>query len=166
MFLTAEFVKPEPAADGVSALLAEGFDTNSIDIFSDRPVELVEDMLRRRSSASLVAVLGAIINGGLATGFIIYTQHDYPLVTGGMPLVSGWATGVISYELTMAGAVAGAVLAFLWEAGLFRRRKGRPPTLKDGSIFLRVECPDDAATTVTDCLSSAGAVEITRQETA
>jgi hypothetical protein len=165
MFLTAEFLKPEPVASGVSALLLAGFGKDEIDIFSDKPVELPSGLLDRPGRTSLFAVLGAMINGGLATGFVFYTQHDYPLITGGMPLVSGWATGVISWELAMAGAVAGTVLAFVWQAGLLRRRKGGPPPpLKEGSIFLQVRCSEHSAATAAECLSRAGAAEIVKQE--
>jgi hypothetical protein len=103
------------------------------------------------------------VNGGLATGFIYYTQHDYPLITGGMPLFSWWATGVITYELTMAGAVAGLVIAFLWEAGLLRRRPPAPVLLSSSS-FIRVECESDAAPAASECLTGSGAVRVDRVE--
>ena len=61
---------------------------------------------------SLFAVLGALLGGGLTTAFIFYTKLDYPLVTGGMPLTSGWATGVVTFEFTMGGAVVGRFLRF------------------------------------------------------
>ena len=165
MFLTAEFLKPEPVASGVSALLSAGFGRDQIEIYSDKPVELPKGLLDRPGRTSLLAVLGAIVSGGLATAFVFYTQHDYPLLTGGMPLVSGWATGVISWELTMAGAVAGIVLAFVWQAGLLRRRKGGPPPpLKEGSVYLQVRCTEHSATTAAECLSRAGAVKVVTQE--
>ena len=42
-------------------------------------------VLDRPSHMSLVSVLGAIVFGTLATAFIRWTQHNYRLVTGGMP---------------------------------------------------------------------------------
>jgi len=167
MFLTAEFSRRDAIAPAVSALRAAGFGKEEIEIFSDRPVELPKGLLDRPGRTSLVAVLGAIINGGLATAFVYYTQRDYPLATGGLPLVSGWATGVVSYELTMAGAVAGIVLAFLWEASLLRRRKGAPPpALKDGAVFVRVKCAAESASAAAQCLTQTGALEISKQEAA
>src|SRR2546426_390198 len=138
MLLTAEFLTADSTVQAVSALRAEGFSANDIELFSDRPLELPAGMLDRRSYISLAAVLGALVSGSLATAFIFFTQYNYPLVTGGMPLVSGWATGVVSYELIMAGSVAGVVLAFLWEGRLLRRDGAPPPALKEGSIFLRI----------------------------
>ena len=165
MLLTAEFLTTESVVDAVAALNTAGFSSSDVELFSDRPVELPGGMLQRRSHISLMAVLGAIVNGALATAFIFSTQHNYRLVTGGMPLISGWSTGVVSYELTMAGAVAGVVLAFLWEAGLiFRRRRGvPPPALKEGSVFLRVTCHEGSAIGATHCMEQAGAIEVIEQ---
>jgi hypothetical protein len=168
MLLTAEFLTTESATEAVCALTSEGFSASEMELFSDRPVELPAGMLERRSYISVFAVLGAIVNGTLATAFIFFTERNYPLVTGGMPLISGWSTGVISYEMIMAGAVAGTVLAFLWEARLILRR-GRsdpPPALKEGSIFLRVGLRENSAPGVTRRLEQAGAVEIIKQQEA
>ena len=60
---------------------------------------------------SLAAVTGAITSCLLAIGFVYFTQHNYPLITGGMPLFSFWATGVVFYEMTMFGAI---VTTFFW----------------------------------------------------
>ena len=164
MWLTAEFLSTESAAEAVAALGAEGFSSSEIELFSDRPVELPAGMLKRRSHISLAAVLGAIINGGLATLFIFFTQRNYRLVTGGMPVISGWSTGVISYELTMAGAVAGVVLALLWEGRLLIRRKGAPPPeLKEGAVYVRVECGEGVAAGAARRLEQAGAREVVEQ---
>lgn len=166
MYLTAEFLGPEPVPDCVSMLMAAGFGKDEIEIFSDRPIELPGEPLKRRSWMSVAAVVGAITNGGIATAFMYYTQHDYPLNTGGMPTVSGWATGVISYELAMAGAVAGLVSCFLWESRLFRRPKVRLPSpRKSGSIFVAVRCTEGTAVVAQESLEGAGAVDLIRQET-
>ncbi len=157
MWLTAEYPDEHAAAAGAASLRSAGL--GEIELFSDRPL----DLTGRPSRASLIAVAAAILNGALATAFVYYTQRDYPLVTGGMPIISPWATGVITYELTMAGAMAGVVIAFLWESGLLRRRRGpSPPALRDGAVFVRVHCPPDAAGLASDCLSRSGAVAIAR----
>jgi ActD protein len=168
MLLTAEFLTTESVTEAVSALTAEGFSAGEIELFSDRPVELPAGVLDRRSHISLAAVLGAIVNGGVATAFIFFTQRNYRLVTGGMPVISGWSTGVVSYELTMAGAVAGVVLAFFWEGRLlFRgRRNPPPPVLREGSMFLRVTCGEASAPGAARRLEQAGAREIVEQREA
>ena len=165
MLLTAEFLATESATQAVCALTAEGFSARDMELFSDCPVGLPSGILERRSYISLFAVLGAVMTGAVATAFVFFTERDYPLITGGMPLISAWSTGVISYEMTMAGAVAGTVLALLWEGRLILRR-GRsvpPPALKEGSIFLRVVCAENLMSGVTRRLEQAGAVEIIKQ---
>ncbi len=162
--VAAEYADQESVAAGVSELAKAGFGAGEVDIFSDRPVELPAGVLDRPSRASLFGVLGAAINGSLATAFMIFTQHNYPLVTGGMPISSPWSTGVVSYELTMAGAVAGVVIAFLWESGLLRRRRPRPPARSEGSIAVRVRCSGDSLTRAEECLSRTGATVISRAE--
>jgi hypothetical protein len=164
MWLTAEYPDEGLLAAGVTALLDGGFESSAIEVYSRRPVELPHGFVHRPSRASLVAVLGALVNGCLATAFMFYTQHDYPLVTGGMPLYSWWATGVVTYELTMAGAVAGVVFAFLWEAGLLRRHKPPAPALENGLGFVRVRCAADAAVAASECLKRSGALAIERLE--
>ena len=71
---------------------------------------------------SLGAVSGAVLLGLLTIGFVSYTQHNYPLVTGGMPIFSFWATGAVFYELTMLGAILTTFVWFLWESGVLRRQ--------------------------------------------
>lgn len=165
MLLTAEFASAESIPDAVRALAAAGFSGGKIEIFSDRPVDLPEGVLAKRSHISLAAVAGAAINGALATAFIFFTERNYALVTGGMPLTSWWPTGVISYEMAMAGAVAGIIAAFLWEGRLLFRSKARAPVrLKEGAAFVEVHCdansmPDAAAT-----LKVAGATAVTEVE--
>jgi len=163
MLLTAEFLATGSIVQAVSALRAEGFSPSDIELFSGRPLELPQDMLERPSHISLAAVLGALISGSLTTAFIFFTQHNYPLVTGGMPLVSGWSTGVVSFELIMAGAVAGVVFAFLREGRLLRRAAALPPALKDGSVFLRIECPEESAPRAVRCFEVAGAQDIVEE---
>jgi hypothetical protein len=115
---------------------------------------------------SLASVLGAIAFGSLATGFIYWTQHNYRLVTGGMPLFSWWATGVITYEMTMLGAVVATFAWFLWESGLLRRRGSNAPvpTVDPGSIRLRVRCHGLQSAQVVETMRRAGAIGIERSE--
>ena len=164
MWLTAEFSTVDSVAEAVSTLRAGGFTADEIELFSDRPVELPAGLLDRRSHISLLAVLGAIVNGGLATAFIFFTERNYRLITGGMPIISGWSTGVVSYELTMAGAMAGVVIGLLWEGRLLFPRSQPAPLVRQGSILMRVGCPDRLVTDATRCLMTSGALEITQQE--
>jgi Protein of unknown function (DUF3341) len=162
--VTGEFREKEPVVHTIRQLRAAGIDPSALDLFSAEPVELARGVLDRPSRMSLAAVLAAAGTGLLATAFISYTQHDYKLVTGGMPLFSFWATGVITYELTMLGAIAATFAWFLWESGLIRRReKDAPvPRVDPGVICLRVRCRAGQAQETTDTLHRHGALRIER----
>jgi hypothetical protein len=114
---------------------------------------------------SLASVTGAIVFGVLATGFIFWTQHNYNVVTGGMPVFSFWATGVITYEMTMLGAIVATFTWFLWESGLIRKRdRSAPvPQVSPGSICLRVCCRVEDSERAIEMTRRAGAVDIERK---
>ena len=159
-YLHAEFSQPEAAAAAVADLAAAGVSRDAMELYSLRPVELDPPPLPRRSRMSLTAVLSAISVGGGATILMYWAQRDYPLVTGGMPINSGWATGVVTFETTMAGAVIGIFAALLWESGLIRRRKRTPvPNLPDEGVVLQVAEVRDAAA-LEESLRAAGATKV------
>lgn len=146
-YLHAEFRRPEEAIAAAGKLVAAGIPKSALELYSRRPVETDPPILPRKSRMSLVAVLAAITVGTGATALMFWVQSDYPLVTGGMPITSGWATGVVTFETTMAGAVFGIFLALLWESGLIRRRRQAPvPELPDDGVVLEVQVNGRAET--------------------
>lgn len=164
VFVTGEFREKEPVVHTIRQLRAAGMDPSAVDLFSAEPIELARGVLDRPSRMSLAAVSAAVGTGLVATAFIRYTQHDYKLVTGGMPLFSFWATGVITYELTMLGAIAATFAWFLRESGLIRKRdKDAPvPHVDPGVICLRVRCPAEQAPETIDTMRRHGALKIER----
>jgi len=166
VYLTTEFRDQRKLEEAIHALKAEGVDPLDMDLFSEEPVELRRGVLDRPSRMSLVAVLGAITLGGLATAGVYTAQHSYALVTGGMPIFSFWGSGVITYETTMMGAVFSTFGWFLWESGLLRKRdKTIPvPLVPPGSMCLRVRCADSHR--VRQILYQAGAITVETKETA
>ena len=164
LFLMGEFLEKERVADAIRHLRAAGIEPGSLDLFSAEPVELPRGVLDRPSSMSRAAVSAAVAFGLLATLLIGYTQHDYKLVTGGMPLFSFWATGVITYEMTMLGAIVATFAWFLRESGLMRGRdKEAPvPQVDPGIICLRVRCRPEQVAMAVEALRRHGAVEVER----
>jgi hypothetical protein len=165
MYLIAEFRAKDAAAAAIRSLRASGIAAADLDVFSEEPVEFARGVLDRPSHMSLVTVSGALLFGALATGFIWWTQHDYPLVTGGMPIFSFWATGVITYEMTMLGAIVAAFAWFFWESGLVgkRDRCAPVPAVDPGSLCLRVRCRGAEAAQAIDAMCLAGAVGVQRR---
>lgn len=161
MYLTGDFHEMEPAVAAILELKANEFDPDDLVVFSDEPVEFPRGVLDRPSHMSLASVLGGITFLLLATGFVYFTQHNYPLVTGGMPLFSFWATGVIFYEMTMLGTIVTTFVWFLKESGVLRRRSPAPiPKVEPGWICLRVRCGAEQVAEVTHWLNRAGAASV------
>ncbi len=165
MILTADFGDPQSVASAIRALQARGYGAEEIDVFSTAPVELAEALLERRSRMSLVAVTSAVVFGLSAIAFVHYTQNNYRIVTGGMPIFSWWSTGVIFYEFTMFGSISATFVMFLLESGLLGRRHSDPaPVLEAGRIHLRLMCQAEDAAPAADCLYQAGAASVEEME--
>lgn len=119
---------PSPAR-GVYGLLAE-FDTAEalvaaarkaraagyacIEGFSPFPIdELAEAIGFSSNSVPLACLIGGI--AGCVGGFLmqVYATLDFPLNIGGRPLIPPEAFALITFELTVLGAVTGAVFTML-----------------------------------------------------
>ena len=101
---------------------------------------------------------------GCATGFAfpIYTILDWPMITGGKPLISIPPLVVIAFEMTILFAAVGGMIAFLALSGL-PRLTGRPaPDLRftDDKTGIRVTCAPERAAAVRACLERTGASEV------
>ena len=162
MFLLGRFRYRPELISAITALKELGFTDDTMDLFSREPVQLKAGILDRPSKMSLASVIGAATVGGLATAFVYWAQNNYELVTGGMPTFSWWATGVISFETTMLGAVLATFSYYLWESARDRRnmRDAPVPQLDPNTMVLRVHCSEADAVAAEAILSHAGALEI------
>lgn len=161
MYLKADFQDRTTLIGAIRELRGDGFSSVDLDLFSDEPIELPRGVLDRRSRMSLTVVTGAVTLCLLTIGFVYFTQYNYPLVTGGMPLFSFWATGVIFYELTMLGGILTTLACFLWESGLLRRKRGAPvPLIEPGTFCLRVRCDANRMNDASSALERSGALRV------
>lgn len=164
-YLMGEFRDRSSLATAINALRAAGVSNDDLDIFSEEPVEFPRGVLDRPSRMSLVSVLGAIVLGGGGTTFVWWAQNNYAVVTGGIPVYSWWGTGVITYELTMLGAILATFGYFLWESGLIRKRdKTAPvPAVQPECICLRVRSASEDVTKPAALLREAGATSVEKK---
>ena len=163
MCLTGEFEDGQAAGAAVAGLRALGLADEQMEVFSTGPVELGAGSLEQRSRMSGMAVAAAVGLCLLAVCFVAYTQFAYPLVTGGMPLFSVWATGVIFYEMTLLGAIAAIFVSFLRESGLLRAARVVPPAVVEpGRIYLRLDCQIDQLSDLAESLYRAGASRVSK----
>jgi len=158
VYLIGEFHEKEAVRAAIRTLREGGVPPTDIDLFSEEPVEFPRRVLDRPSRMSLASVLGAIAFGSLATAFIYWTEHNYQLNTGGMPVFSFWATGVITFEMTMLGAIVATFCWFLLESGLARKRDHAAPVpeVDPGAICLRVRCSMEDAPLAIAAIRRAG----------
>jgi hypothetical protein len=134
-----------------------GIPAENIQVLTREP--LVRELPPTRSSRMpLIAVTGAVIGFFIAISLVTGTAMNYRLPTGGMPLVPPMTTAVITYELTMLGAVLATVLTLIFEGGLGAGRDLPPiPELTQGDAVVSVRCTGDEARKVRDVLEGAAA---------
>lgn len=166
-YLTGTFSSKEIAVQAINQLKAGGYGPDDLAVFSDEPVEFPHGVLDRPSHMSLAVVSGAVLFFLLIVSFVYFTQHNYRLVTGGMPIFSFWPTGVVFYEITMLGAILTTFGWFIWESGLLRRDKSVPvPAVEPETICLRIRCATEKFDSAATILRSAGAANVAKLEKA
>jgi len=157
------FPGPDSAERGMNALRNAGIDVSKIVVMSSVPYEEYSfGCAPPPKEMPWLAVLGGLAGG--AFGFLLawWTQEAYPLVTGGMPILAPWPTSIVTYELTMLGAVLTTVVTLLvtcrlpsWGAKLY------DPEVSNGKIMIAVVDPsDEARTDLEQRLHGAGAAEV------
>ena len=164
MYLSGDFFDRRSCINALLGLQQAEVEPNNIDVFSQQPLELPRSALVRKSHMSLGVVMGAIIFGLLVVGFVYFTQHSYPIITGGMPIFSVWATGVVFYELTMLGAILMSAIWFLMESGLLKRRRRAAPVLEPGVIRVRLHCGKDQAFRLRQILENEGCSNVNSED--
>ncbi len=105
----------DSAVEAIEGLRAAGFKRHSIRAYAPVPEhDLEHAMGYHQSPVRVFALVGALT--GTATGFAlaIFASMDWPLVTGGKPIVSIPAFVVIAFELTILfGALSTVIGLFI-----------------------------------------------------
>jgi hypothetical protein len=154
------------AAVCVGAILDQGL--GDVVTYSPVPDHALDHALGVRiSPIRLFVLIGGLL--GCATGFIfpIYTVLDWPLITGGKPLISIPPFVVIAFELMILFAALGGMAGFLLLSRLPRVR-GRPAPdrrFTNNMTGVSVTCAPEQVAGVRACLERTGASEI-REEAA
>ncbi|MEO6811765.1 MAG: DUF3341 domain-containing protein [Isosphaeraceae bacterium] len=116
----AEFLHPEQIVEAAQKAYAEGY--RSMDAYSPLPVDgLAEAIGFKRNRMAAIVLAGGLL-GGFGAFFMQWYSAviDYPLIIGGRPYNSWPAFIPITFELTILGASAAAVLGMLGLNGLPR----------------------------------------------
>ena len=90
------------------------------------------------------------------------TERAWPLVTGGMPIVAWWPNIVITFELTMLGAILTTVVSMLVAARLpSAKRLLYDPAVSDGKILVGVSLTaGKSADVIRGALDAGGALAV------
>jgi hypothetical protein len=150
---------PDSAQRAVNLLRGADVEDRSIVVFSSQPFDEYE--FGRREQKSIMpwlAALGGLVCGASAFAFVAFTQKAYLLPTGGMPIVSLWPNGIITYEFTMLGAVLATLVTLIFTARSPRENAGLyDPEVSKGKILIGVVNPAEGLRgTVEQALRNAG----------
>lgn len=90
------------------------------------------------------------------------TQRDFPLPTGGMPIVVLWTNGIIMYELVMLGAILATLGALFVAAGLpeFMTHLYDPEVSQDKILIGVTNPPEELYFEIENKLLEAGADKV------
>ena len=136
------------------------FDQGRIAVVSSEPFEGYDFFKQdHQTIIPWIAALGGIVGGVLGFWFTAYTQAVYPIPTGGMPIVPIYTEGIITYELTMLGAILATLVALLFTTRLPGwKRQIYDPEVSDGKILIGViDAPEGSLAEVKNRLMGAGA---------
>ena len=135
---------PESAQRAVTALRQAGpdlgFGARDIAVISSEPFD-GHDFFHQdhKTPMGWIAALGGLVGGATGFWFAAFTQNSYPLPTGGMPIVSLWPNGIISYEMTMLGAILFTLVTLLVTARLPNwKHQLYDPEVSEGKILVGV----------------------------
>ena len=165
--LYAIYPDPESAQRAVNTLRAAGpdlgFGDRDITVLSSEPFDGYEFFEPNHKTAmGWIAALGGLVGGTAGFSFAAYTQSAYPLVTGGMAIVPLAPNGIITYEMTMLGAILATLLTLLITARLPNlKRQLYDPEISEGKILVGVmNAPENSRAGVEKKLIEAGAGEV------
>jgi hypothetical protein len=117
----------------------------AITIMSSEPLHLPDPEDQPRSRIALFAIAGGVIGAIVAILLTVWTSRRVDLVTGGMPIVTPWAFGIIVFELTALGVILATVSRMVFEARLARRGSlaDYDEAVADGRVAVSVNCIED-----------------------
>ena len=128
------------AVEALHELEREGVPSSAITVMSSEPLHIqIKDRPKTRIAG--FGIVGGFLGAAFAIGLTVWTSKQVGLVTGGMPIVSPWAFGIIVFELIALGAILMTLGRMIWEAGLLRRRTqaGNDEAVANGKIVIRID---------------------------
>ena len=142
----AVFDSADEALAAEAALLREGFKHEAITVMSNEPIHHQGEAPEgSEGHIGLFAIIGGVVGAACAVLLTVMTSKRMGLVTGGMPVVTPWAFGIIVFELTMLGAILSTLARMLYESGLARpgEMKHYDKSVAEGKVVVFARCSSD-----------------------
>jgi hypothetical protein len=134
------------AQQAVSRLHAAGVPDRDITIQSGQPMEDFEFGHRDKATWMWwIACGGGVIGMATALGLSWLTEASWPIDVGGLPIFAWWPNLIITFELTMLGAILATVATLAITARLGRGAAIYDPEVSDGKILVGVVNPAQSA---------------------
>lgn len=135
------------AQQAVDGLRAAGLADSQITVITGEPMGDFECGRQGRQNHLWYAASGGGLLG-LLFGFWLtqFVERDWPINVGNMSTVAWWPNLIITFELTMLGAILSTVITLIVTNGLCR---GQPllydPGVTNGKILVGVENPSESS---------------------
>jgi hypothetical protein len=152
------------AQQAVDRLRAAGLADREITVLSSQPMEEYEfGRMDARSRMWWIACGGALVGMASALGLAYVTEMSWPMNVGGLPYWAWWPNLIITFELTMLGAII-ATVATLIVTAFLGQGKLYDPEVSDGKILVGVEHPRQAVNELEAALSAPPGSVVRRSE--
>ena len=134
-----EFEDEHEFLEKLKALIESGTSPDSLEVISPIPVPEVEQIMGLKPSRLKYFTLAGGLSG-LAAGFAftIFTVKDWPIITGGKPLISTPPFIIIAFALTILLGALVSFAGFLLLAKLPSITKIKTPTEHDNRFIIQL----------------------------
>jgi hypothetical protein len=141
--LLASFDQASTVVEAIGRLKLAGISPANLEVISSQP-HPTHHFLPERSKTHIGAF--ALIGGalGAVAGFLLatLTALAYPLPTGGMPILSWWPIGIVTYETAMLGAVLATLVGLLAELKLPNLTLLPAETMVEDGLMIEIRCSE------------------------
>lgn len=152
--------------EAIEALRGEGFE--EITAFAPFPEHHIEKALGYGASpVRLFTLIGGLTGAATGFAFTAFTSLDWPLVTGGKPLLSMPAYVVIAFEMTVLFGVLATVIGVFWNMRLpdLKGDVVYDPEFAGGRFGIYVTAPPDRLGRVREILEGHEPVRVDEDAT-
>lgn len=151
----AVFEHLDATVEACRALRAAGY--KKFQAFAPLPEHhlLEEGLALKHSPVRVFTLAGALTGAATGFGFTSWTSLDWPLVTGGKPILSIPAYVVIAFECAILFGALSTVIGLFINAGLpnFRSKVAYHPACSGGAFGIYVAVPATRASEVREILA-------------